>query len=172
MSPTDRPPRAPTALSALDVLGVAIKSEIQAAQAYQQMMTLAESRDVKRKLRFLRDEERKHRTMLEEMYAKEYPGVKLELPTKGLAPQLSTAITRDTPLVKLFELALDAELASERFYAEAAERSESQTGRRLLAYLSGMERGHYFVLKSEYDLMQEFDRFESYKRFSAEHVGP
>ena len=67
---------------------------------------------------------------------------------------------------------MEAEKASEVFYAEAAERSESQSGRQLLAYLSGMERGHYFVLKSEFDLMQQFERFASYKKFSQEHLGP
>jgi rubrerythrin len=106
------------------------------------------------------------------MYHQEFHDVKLILPAKGLAPKLSSAIDTGVPLVKLFEMAMEAEKASETFYAEAADRSESQSGRRLLAYLSGMERGHYFVLKSEYDLMQTFERFESYKKFSAEHLGP
>ena len=35
-----------------------------------------------------------------------------------------------------------------------------------------MERGHYFLLKSEYDLMAQFDKFASYKKFSMEHLGP
>jgi len=158
-------------LSSLEVYGVAIRSEIDAARDYQHMSTLVESRDGKRKLKFLRDEEVKHRAMLAQMCKKEYPDVELKLPAKGLAPKLNSAIEKDAPITRLYELAMEAEQASEKFYAEAAERSESQSGRRLLAYLSGMERGHYYLLKAEYDLMAEFDRFSSYKKFSLEHIG-
>jgi len=158
-------------LNAIEVFGIAIRSEIEAAQAYQKMVSMVERSDAKRKLRFLRDEERKHRQLLEAMYRKEYQDVKLELPAKGLAPRLSAAIEQGLAVTRLFELAMEAEQASEKFYARAAEQSESQTGRRLLNYLSGMERGHYFLLKSEYDLMNEFDRFASYKKFSQEHLG-
>jgi rubrerythrin len=159
-------------LSSIEVFGVAIKSEIEAAGAYQRMLEMSDRPDVKKKLRFLRDEEIKHRRMLEDMYRKEFSDIKLVLPARGLAPKLTAAVSRDTPLLRLFELAMEAEKTSEVFYAEAAERSESQSGRQLLAYLSGMERGHYFVLKSEYDLMQQFDKFASYKKFSQEHLGP
>lgn len=158
-------------LNALEVFGVAIRSEIDAARAYQKMAEMVESKDGKQKLRFLRNEERKHRSLLEEMYRKEYPDIKLELPDKGLAPKLTAAADKDAPITKLFELAMEAEQGAEKFYAEAAERSESQSGRRLLSYLSGMERGHYYLLKAEYDLMAEFDRFSSYKKFSMEHIG-
>jgi rubrerythrin len=158
-------------LSSLEVYGVAIRSEIDAARAYQHMAMLVESRDGKRKLKFLRDEEVKHRAMLEQMYRTEYPDVALKLPDKGLAPMLSAAIEKDAPITRLYELAMEAEQASEKFYADAAEKSESQSGKRLLSYLSGMERGHYYLLKAEYDLMAEFDRFSSYKKFSMEHIG-
>jgi rubrerythrin len=158
-------------LSSLEVFGVAIRSEIDAARAYQKMATLVESKDGQQKLHFLRNEERKHRAMLEEMYRKEYPDIKLELPAKGLAPKLVVAVEKNSPITKLYELAMEAEQATEKFYAQAAEQSESQSGRRLLSYLSGMERGHYYLLKAEYDLMAEFDRFQSYKKFSMEHVG-
>lgn len=158
-------------LNALEVYGVAIKSEIEAARAYEKMATLVESRDGKRKLRFLRDEEKKHRKMLEGMYRKEYPDVKLILPVKGLAPKLSAAVEKNTSLTKLFELAMEAEKGAEEFYRDAASKSRTISGRRLLNYLAGMEHGHYFLLKSEYDLMNEFDRFSSYKQFSTEHIG-
>jgi rubrerythrin len=158
-------------LNAIEVFGVAVKSEIEAAHAYQQMITRVDNVSVKRKLRFLRDEERKHRQLLEERYRHEYPDVKLALPAKGLAPRLNAAIEQGLDLARLFELAMQAERASERFYAEAAAQAQSQSGRRLLSYLSGMERGHYYLLKSEYDLLNEFERFASYKKFSQEHLG-
>lgn len=161
-----------TKLSSLEVFGIAIRSELDAARAYQHMIDKVESKEVKRKLRFLRDEERKHRMLLEEMYAREFKGIKLEMPAKGLAPKLTAAVEKDTPVLKLFELAMEAEQIAEKFYADAVSRSESQSGRKLLGYLGGMERGHYFLLKSEFDLMQQFDKFQSYQKFSLEHLGP
>lgn len=84
---------------------------------------------------------------------------------------MTAAADRDSPITKLYELAMEAEQASEKFYSDAAGQSDSQSGRRLLSYLSGMERGHYYLLKAEYDLIAEFDRFQSYKKFSMEHIG-
>jgi rubrerythrin len=158
-------------LSSLEVYGIAIRKEIEAARAYQQIVALVGPKEVKRKVRFLRDEERKHRSMLEEMYRREFPDVALVLPKSGQRPPLQVALDEKAPLTRVFELAMAAEKAAEKFYAEAAERSDSQSGRKLLNYLGGMERGHYFLLKSEYDLLNEFDRYESYKRFSQEHLG-
>lgn len=159
-------------LSAIEIYGIAIKSEIEAARAYQQMADITNREDVRKKLKFLRDEERRHRQLLTHQYRREFPDVKLALPSEGLAPALSLAIERNTPLAKLFELAMEAERKSERFYAQAAETAESLSGRRLLNYLAGMERGHYFLLQSEYELLQQFESFASYKKFSAEHLGP
>lgn len=159
-------------LTMLEIYGIAIKSEIDAAAAYTKMSRIVQNRDLKKKLLFLKNEEVKHRQLLQTRYEEQFPKVKLRLPEVGLAPKLNSALENNTSLTKLFELALAAEKASEDFYAEAAQRAKDQTGKNLLFYLSGMERGHYFTLKAEYDLMQQFDNFESYKKFSLEHLGP
>jgi rubrerythrin len=161
-----------TNLTMLEIYGIAIKSEIDAAQAYQQMSARVKNQDLKKKLLFLKSEEVKHRRLLTAQYRTQFPKIKLILPKQGLAPKLSTALAKNTTIEKLFELALDAEYASETFYAEAANRAQDQTGKNLLRYLSGMERGHYYTLKAEYDLMQQSTKFESYKKFSQEHLGP
>jgi rubrerythrin len=159
-------------LTILEIYGIAIKSEVDATITYQKMAKKLENQDMKKKLQFLEGEEKKHRTLLENHYREEFPDVKLMLPKDGLAPKLNLALEEDTPIALLFELAMDAEKTSEEFYTEAARKAQDQTGRNLLFYLSGMERGHYFLLKAEYDLMQQFDKFESYKKFSLEHLGP
>ncbi|MEO0108837.1 MAG: ferritin family protein, partial [candidate division WOR-3 bacterium] len=115
-------------LNSVEIFGIAIKSEIEAARAYQQIATLVARPDVKRKLRFLREEERRHRSLLEEMYRRDYPDIKLILPAQGLAPTLSTAVDQNLPVPRLFALAMKAERQSEKFYAENARRSESQSG--------------------------------------------
>jgi rubrerythrin len=159
-------------LTMLEIYGVAIKSEIDAAAAYGGIGKRIRNRDLKKKLLFLKNEEVKHRKLLTTQYDEQFPDIKLMLPKQGLAPKLNIALERNAPIAKLFELAMAAELRSENFYAQAAKQAEDQTGKNLLFYLTGMERGHYFILKAEYDLMQQFDKFESYKKFSAEHLGP
>ncbi len=159
-------------LTMLEIYGIAIKSEIDAAAAYLMMKNRIKNQDLKKKLMFLKNEEVKHRKLLTTRYNEQFPEVKLMLPKQGLAPKLNTAIQRNAPIAKLFELAMAAEKASEDFYSSASKRAKDQTGKNLLFYLSGMERGHYYLLKSELDLMQQFDKFESYKKFSLEHLGP
>jgi len=159
-------------LTMLEIYGIAIKSEIDAAAAYLEMKNRIKNQDLKKKLLFLKNEEVKHRKLLTSRYNEQFPEVKLMLPKQGLAPKLNTSLERNAPIAKIFELAMDAEKTSEDFYSNASKRAKDQTGKNLLFYLSGMERGHYYLLKSEYDLMQQFDKFESYKKFSLEHLGP
>ena len=76
------------------------------------------------------------------MYVKEYPDIKLELPAKGLAPKLTAATgCACADDEGLSNWRWRPSRRAEKFYADAAEQSESQSGRRLLNYLSGMERG-------------------------------
>jgi len=159
-------------LTMLEIYGIAIKSEIDAAAAYGGIGKRVKNQDLKKKLLFLKNEEVKHRKLLTTRSREQFPDVKLMLPKQGLAPKLNIALENNAVIAKLFELAMAAEKTSEEFYAETAQRAEDQTGKNLLFYLSGMERGHYFILKAEYDLMQQFDKFESYKKFTQEHLGP
>ena len=159
-------------LTMLEIFGIAIKSEIDAAAGYGEIAKRVRNQDLKKKLLFIKNEEVKHRKLLTAQYKEQFPDIKLLLPKQGLAPKLNVALEKNVPIAKLFELAMDAEKRAEDFYAQGAKLAKDQTGKNLLFYLSGMERGHYFTLKAEYDLMQQFDKFESYKKFSFEHLGP
>ena len=57
-------------LSALEVLGVAIQSEIEAASLYVRMAKDVRNTSLAAKLSFLRQEEEKHRALLEDLYAR------------------------------------------------------------------------------------------------------
>lgn len=102
-------------LSSLEIYGIAIKSEIDAAQGYKKMANLVKNPTLKEKLNFLIGEELKHKRLLTNLYHREFPQIKLVLPKKGLVPKIASAIKRDTPMMKLWELAMDAEKKSENF---------------------------------------------------------
>ncbi len=67
---------------------------------------------------------------------------------------------------------MKAEREASEFYRTAQKDLTNEKTRRLLFYLASMEDSHYYLLKVEYDLLNTFADYESYKRFSLEHLGP
>lgn len=155
-------------LTPLEILGVAIRSEVEAARLYRHMQAQVINRDLRGRLEFLVQEEEKHRRILEELYARRFPGVELVLPTRSLVPTLQAALQEDTPVPELFRLAMEAERLSEDFYREQADQAEEENSRATLTYLSRMERGHYELLRGEFELLQ---RYPSYYQVETFHLG-
>jgi hypothetical protein len=83
-------------LTPLEALGIAIKAEIEAAETYERLANLVKNHALKEKAHFLQGEELKHRALLEEAYARQFPDVKAWyprtiLPTQSLAPRVDAA---------------------------------------------------------------------------------
>ncbi len=155
-------------LTPLEILGVAIKSEIAAANLYRHMGERVVNRDLRERLAFLVQEEEKHRRALEEAYARRFPEVELALPARSLVPTVEAALEEETPVPELFQIAMEAERLSAEFYEELAGKAQEETSRTLLTYLSRMEQGHYNLLQTEYELIQ---RFPSYYQVKDWHLG-
>ena len=128
------------------------------------------------KLRFLQTEEEKHRALFEDMFHKKYPDVELKLPEKSSVPLMDEALTREMSIKELFEIAIEAEKTSMEFYSNLAGTSKDTSGASMLTYLSNVERGHYNLVKNEYEMLVEYpayadtDDFLFGERFI--HVGP
>lgn len=163
-------------LTALEVLGIAIKSEIEAALLYARMTAQVRNTSLASKLAFLRQEEEKHREMLESLYARRFPDIDLQLPTKSLVPQIQDANLDDMTVPELFQLAMQAEEMAADFYSHEADRSHDHTGRTMLRYLSNVERGHYHLLQTEYELVSRFPSYYDADEFhfgdEMMHIGP
>jgi rubrerythrin len=163
-------------LTSLEVLGIAIQSEIEAAKLYERMERKIKNVDLKEKLEFLKGEEEKHRSIFEDIYRKRYPDVELILPEKSMVPMMDGALTKEMSLQELFEVALKAEKISEEFYTDLARKSKDVSGTSMLNYLSGIERGHYNLLKNEYDMVIAFPAYAETEEFLMSerltHVGP
>ena len=163
-------------LTSLEVLGVAIKSEIEAAKLYERMGHKVKNVDLKEKLQFLKSEEEKHRAIFEDLHKKKYPDVELKLPEKSMVPLMDVALTREMSVKELFEVAMKAENISEEFYANLAKQSKDVSGTSMLNYLSSVERGHYNLLKNEYEMVVEFPAYAETEEFLLGerfiHVGP
>jgi len=163
-------------LSYLEWLGIAIKSEIEAGRLYRAMLKQVTNKPLRRKLQILARDERQHRELFETLYRKKFPRVKLILPKKSLIPTISEELKKDLGMEELLELAMKTEKMSERFYSRLAQKSRDASGKRLLSYLASVERGHYTLLKTEYQNVCAFPDYvrdeEALLRDALTHLGP
>lgn len=163
-------------LTALEVLGVAIKSEIEAAALYTRMADQVGNASLVAKLNFLRQEEEKHRAILEDLYARQFPDVELQLPSESLVPVVDATALEGLTIPKLFQLAMKAEQISADFHAQEADRSRDEIGRAVLRYLSNVEHSHYKMLETEFELASRFPDYYNADEFhlgdEMVHVGP
>ncbi|MCR4404182.1 MAG: ferritin family protein [Candidatus Acetothermia bacterium] len=153
--------------TALEALGIAIKSEVHAAEVYGRLLGMVKNRALRERLAFLKGEEERHRRLLEELYKKSFPEVELALPERSLVP-MELVMKEEITVPELLKLAMEAERQSERFYQEMAAKTKDSSGKTLLAYLGKMEHGHYELLASEAELIA---RFPDYYKAEEFHLG-
>lgn len=163
-------------LTPWQVLGVAIRSEIDAADFYARLQARVKNVLLGQKLKFLALEEAHHRTVLERLLAQRFPGRTADAPEASLMPPIAVALPADAGVPELFEAALEAEKIAEAYYNEASGRLEDEAGRRILAYLGRVERSHQAMLGAEIDLLRRFPDYYNVEDFHVAqdlfHVGP
>jgi rubrerythrin len=159
-----------------EILAIAIKSEKEAADIYSRLNDKVRNKLLKRKLEFLIFEEKKHRQILERLFYQRFPDKKLKEPDKSFLPLPKDYLDEKAFVFDLFKIALEAEKASEDFYNRAQQRAEDQGTKKILEYLSRVERSHYFIIKSEIDLLEFFPDYYDVEEFhfghEMVHVGP
>jgi rubrerythrin len=163
-------------LAAWQVLGVAIRSEIDAAAFYTGLQARIKNILLIQKLKFLALEEEHHRKILERLLGQKYPDKPKDVPASSQMPPITAALPAEPSVPELFEAALKAEETAEAYYNEAAGRIEDEAGRRILAYLGRVERSHQAIIKSEIDLIAKFPDYYNVEDFHLGqdlfHVGP
>lgn len=162
--------------NAFQVLALAIKSEIEAVNVYSELHDQVKNELLKKKLKFLIYEEKKHKRILERLYSQRFPQRKLELPEKSFLPPINLTLDSKASILDLFKAALKAEKISEDFYKEVGSKAEGKESRRILEYLSRVERSHYFMIKSEIDLLDKYPDYYDVEDFHLGqdlfHLGP
>ena len=159
-----------------EVLAVAIRSEIDAAGFYAGLLARVKNILLRQKLEFLVVEEKKHRKILERLHAERFPGAELRIPDKAVGPKLSPKVGETISVLDLFKAALEAEKAAEKYYRDARGAMADAGSRKILEYLSRVERSHYFMIRSEIDLLSRFPDYYDVEDFHLGqdlfHVGP
>ncbi|MFP4081659.1 MAG: ferritin-like domain-containing protein [Candidatus Aminicenantes bacterium] len=159
-----------------EILAVAVRSEIEAAGVYSKLCQKVRNELLKKKLKFLVFEEKKHRQILERLFSQRYPRRKMQVPENSFLPPVKLRLDSKTGVLDVFKAALQAEKLSEDFYKQASQKIETKESQKILEYLSRVERGHYFMIKSEIGLLEKFPDYYDVKEFHAGHdmvhVGP
>jgi rubrerythrin len=152
-----------------DLLLAAIKSEIESKAVYQKLADLIQNAFLKDKLRFLADEEEKHRKVVESIFRKKIPNKAISLPEKSPVPL--PQIKTEGLVSEVIESAMQAECAAHDFYNELSEKFVNDSAmKRTMVYLAMMEMGHYKLLELE---KETIDRYEDYETaWPSMHLGP
>ena len=144
--------RAPWAhASPAQVLEYAIMNEVKAQVLYENMAKKSKDKLAKAKFKFLAEAERGHRDRLEEIFARITHGKKpvpRDLGEKGGEAQDTTDPGDD--ILKVLQMAINAEEAANHLYASIAEKMVNVEGRRMFEELAEEELNHRRLLEAEY----------------------
>jgi len=141
------------------LLGFAVKAEIDANKIYSKMANRIKNPLLKEKFQVLAFEEKKHKKVLENLYGSLYRGEKIkvaEATDEALLPSIH--FTPSSSLAEILYQAMQSEKAAQDFYTKLATRVQAGK-KRILSYLSKVEKSHYLMLKSEYTLALQFEDY-------------
>jgi rubrerythrin len=148
-------------LTGLEVLGIAIRSEVEAHRFYTRVLKGVQNPILREKLSRLAAEEKRHRQILEERYKKstgeEFP----PMPSKG-GPEGKGTIPPSLTPAEILQTAIKMERQAASFYQREAQKSTDLSGSFMLEYLADFERSHARSLEAEWKALKRFpDWFSS-----------
>jgi rubrerythrin len=135
-------------MGTLEALGIAIYNEQAAYDFYAGLEHAIENERGKNKFKFLAEDEKRHRQLLEEQYEKESNGQKFVVDS-GRVKKVDINVDTQTSAIDAVDLALEAEKAAYEFYKHAAEKTKDENGRRMFERLAEDEDKHYETLRAE-----------------------
>jgi rubrerythrin len=154
-----------------DMMLAAIKSEVESRDVYLQLAGKIENGYLSDKLRFIAEEELKHRDYLESIYKMEFQEDVPVLPENSPVPLPDVKV--DKPFIQASDVmgqAMVAEKAASDFYESLSGKFEDQDIKKTLIYLARMEIGHYKLLEIEREYLESEEDYEI--EWEMMHVGP
>jgi rubrerythrin len=159
-----------------EILSVGIRSEVDAVSFYTRLQDRVKNVILLQKLKFLALEEEHHRKILERLFGERFSDKAVGAPEADLMPPIVASVGEQASVLELFTAALKAEETAEAFYEEAGGLVEEEGSRKMLAYLSRVERSHQAMIRSELELLEKFPDYYNVEDFHIGgdlfHVGP
>jgi rubrerythrin len=163
-------------LTALEVIGMAVRSEENAARFYGRIAKMIGNGLVREKYRHLAKEETKHKEMLVGLYCQMSGS---EDPPPRIPGEPETAEGGAIPeelkgsMEELLRLAIQNEQEAGAFYQEAANQAMDPSGARILRYLADVENGHEKMLRKELEAyLRDRKWYLGEEGSTMVHVGP
>lgn len=145
--------------SVKELIGLALRSEIDSNKVYSRLAARVSNPLLKEKFEWLAYEENKHKEILEGLSETLFQGEKVKIPDKtdkALLPSVN--ITPSSSLADILYQAMESEKSAQNFYALFSRRVENPQ-KKMLVYLSKVENSHYRMLESEYTMALEFEDY-------------
>lgn len=158
-------------LTALEILGIAIKAEISSYGLYKRFARRVANPIAKQRILALADDEQRHREILTEKYRELSGEEQPPIPDTGDLRQLEADIEKMSNK-EVLELAAGKETQARKFYSAAAQKAADPTGRSVLEYLAEMERGHEEVLRQEIKALEKNPLWHEQQAGKFFHFGP
>jgi len=137
-------------LTTVEILGLAIRSEEEAAKFYGDLAKRIRNGLARAKYEGLAKEEASHRHLLVGLYRKltgeERPP---HIPGHPTVAEGGGVPVETESIEELLKIAIGREEAAHAFYLALAPRMQESASRRLVEYLADIERGHELMLRSE-----------------------
>ena len=158
-------------LTGLEVLGVAIRAEVEAHRFYTQAVKRVRNPLLREKLSRLAAEEKRHRQILEERYKRSSGEAFPPIPRKG-GVEAKGKMPKDLSPEEMLQVAIRKEREAAQFYQRQALKSADMSGRFMLEYLADFERSHERSLLAEQKALNRFPDWFSLKDPMVMLVGP
>ncbi len=153
-----------------ELLEMAIKSEIEAAENYRRAAEIINIYLLKDKFHFLEKEETGHRKVLENLFKRKFPEKEIVLPDTSEIPFPEFKVNEEMQLSEIIEKAMEAEKYASDFYRDMEKQMDEDKEKAMARYLSSMEESHYHLLKSELEIVRNFELYDEIHAMM--HVGP
>lgn len=141
------------------LLGLAIRAEMDSQKVYGRLARRLRNPLLREKIKILAFEEKKHEKALRNLFNASFPKDTPVIPDKADEKLLpSVTIKPSSSLADVLAQAMNSEKAAENFYAQLSRRTRGDK-RKILAYLSRVEKSHYLMLRSEYSLALAFEDY-------------
>jgi len=152
-----------------NLLEIAIKSEIDAAENYNKMAEMTGIYLLKDKFKCLANEEMGHKNLLEKLFKKKFPDREIVLPEESKISFPEFRTDDKTQLSDILKKAMEAEKMAADFYKKMEKDMEGEE-KAIAKYLSSMEESHYYLLKSELEIAYNFELYDEVHEMM--HTGP
>lgn len=142
-------------LTGLEVLGKAIRSEVEAYRFYTGALKKTSNPILREKLSKLAGEEKRHRQILTARYRKNTGEARVSLPSSS-GPEGKGPAPKDLEPEEILTIAIQMEREAAQFYQREARKTNDMSGRFMLEYLADFERGHEKALEMELKALKRF----------------